>query len=770
MTKKKLLLSASALIALVLVVILLLTTMTAKKTQEITGDWKGTLSVQGMELEIIFHISKTDGIYSAALDVPLQGASGIEVETVEFKSNELTLSSAQMQMSYKGKLNGETIEGNFEQAGMTLPLTLTKFENKLPGNASLPSTEEELAGLMAFDKSDFKYKVEDYFARPKSSSFQLSPNGKYMSYMEKEDGTTKRHVYVKDVKTQKTARIIEEKDELIRGYGWVNDERLIYVIDKGGNENYHIYAVNLDGTDNIDLTPFEDVRAGINNMLKEQKDFIIIEMNKNNKQVFEPYKLNVVTGELVQLFENSDVENPIQGYDFDRNGELRAYTKMVNGVEMELYYKDLSTGEFKLVKRMNWDDFFSIAAFNYASENKDEAYVVTNLDSDKARIVLYDFKEGKTVKEIFSNPDYDVSNMSLSRKRNYEIDYFAYEGDKNVIIPVSAFYTDLHNRVEKEFKGKEYAVSDFDDDENTFLLVVQSDKLYGTYYQYDVKTKKFTLLYDLMPQLKETDMAEMRPITFKSRDGLTIHGYITLPKAALEGKKVPLIVNPHGGPQGIRDSWTFNPETQLFASRGYATLQVNFRISGGYGKEFLRAGFKQVGRKCMDDVEDGVKYAIEQGWVDKDKIAIYGASHGGYATLMGLIKTPDLYACGVDYVGVSNIFTFFESFPEYWKPLTEMVKEIWYDLDNPVEAEIAKEVSPVYQIDKITKPLFVVQGANDPRVNINESDQIVVKLRENGFEVPYMVKYNEGHGYGREENRMELYKCMLGFFAKNFGK
>jgi dipeptidyl aminopeptidase/acylaminoacyl peptidase len=337
-----------------------------------------------------------------------------------------------------------------------------------------------------------------------------------------------------------------------------------------------------------------------------------------------------------------------------------------------------------------------------------------------------------------------------------------------VIIPVSKFYKDLHSRMEKAFKGKESYVVDFDDDENTFLLIVQSDKLYGTYYQYNVKTKKFTLLYDLMPQLKEADMTEMRPITFKSRDGLTIHGYITLPKAALEGKKVPLIVNPHGGPQGIRDSWGFNPEAQLFASRGYATLQVNFRISGGYGKKFLRAGFKQVGRKAMDDVEDGVKYVIEQGWIDKDKIAIYGASHGGYATLMGLIKTPDLYTCGVDYVGVSNIFTFFESFPEYWKPFKEMMKEIWYDLDNPEEAEIAKEVSPVYQIDKIKKPLFVIQGANDPRVNINESDQIVTQLRAKGFSVPYMVKYNEGHGFGHEENTLHMYKCTMGFLAKSF--
>ena len=270
-----------------------------------------------------------------------------------------------------------------------------------------------------------------------------------------------------------------------------------------------------------------------------------------------------------------------------------------------------------------------------------------------------------------------------------------------------------------------------------------------------------------MPQLKEEDMAEMRPIKFTSRDGLTIHGYITLPKAALNGEKVPVIVNPHGGPQGIRDSWGFNPEAQLFASRGYATLQVNFRISGGYGREFLESGFKQIGRKAMDDVEDGLKYVVDQGWVDKDKAAIYGGSHGGYAVLRGLTKTPDLYACGVDYVGVSNLFTFMDSFPEYWKPYLEIVREIWYDETVPEEKKIMEEVSPVFQIDKVNKPLFVVQGANDPRVNINESDQIVEALRKKGQDVPYMVKYDEGHGFGKEENRIELYRAMMGFFAKH---
>ncbi|MCL1674501.1 S9 family peptidase [Elizabethkingia meningoseptica] len=640
---------------------------------------------------------------------------------------------------------------------------------KLPGDATLPSSKASLEQLVSYDKGNFKYKVEDYFMRPKASQFKISPDGQFLSYKEK-DKDTKNHVYVKDLKTGKIAKAIEEQDDLIRSYGWLSKKRLFFTKDKGGNENLHLYAVDPDGKNLKDLTPFEGVKIGSVNLIKDT-DYVVVTMNKNNKQIFEPYKINFVTGETTQLFENKDPKNPIDNFIFDKDGNLRGYTVLVNGLTTHTYYKNLQTGKFDLVKKTDWSDTFSIIDFNENSKNKDEAYVVTNLDSDKARIVLYDFKKNAVIKEVYSNPVYDVSSLSLAGKnRNYELDYINYEGEKNETIPVSKLYKAIDAQLKSEFKDKEFSVVSADDNDNKLLVVVSSDKLYGTYYEYDTKTKKTTFLYDLMPQLKPEDMAEMRPITFKSRDGVTIHGYITLPKAALEGKKVPLIVNPHGGPQGIRDSWGFNPETQLFASRGYATLQVNFRISGGYGKEFQKSGYKQIGRKAMDDVEDGVKYAIAQGWIDKDKIAIYGGSHGGYATLMGLIKTPDLYSCGVDYVGVSNIFTFFDSFPEYWKPYKEMVKQIWYDLDNPEEAKIAKEVSPVFQIDKIKKPLFVVQGANDPRVNINESDQIVKALRAKGFDVPYMVKYDEGHGFGKEPNKLELYKSMLGFFAKNFNK
>lgn len=733
---------------------------------QIAGSWKGTLDVQSMQLELIFHIDEKDGQYSATLDLPAQGQVGIPLDKVKFENPAITLGLSQAGLQYDGVLEGNTIKGNFKQSGMEFPLELTKTVIEKPGDLSLPSSDAEIQALIDYDKGNYKYSVKDYFQKPNSSSFQLSPNGKYLSYKEK-DANNKSHVYVKEVATGKVTRAIEEKEELIRGYGWVNDDRLLYVMDKGGDENYHVYATNLDGSNTIDLTPYEGVQASILNSLKEQKDYIIVSMNKENKQVHEPYKINVNTGAAEKLFNNNDPANPIMGYDFDKDGNLKAYLKMKDGIISQLYYKTAGADKYEIVMQSNWDESFNILAFNYASSNPDDAYVLTNLDSDKARIVLYDFKKRAIIKEVYANDEYDASIIGISRKRNWEIDYLGYEGEKVNIVPVSKTFKKIHENLTKQFKGYEFTIAAKTDDESKFLIVVQSDRLYGRYYIYDTKSGKATLLYDLMPQLKEEDMAIMKPITFKSRDGLTIHGYITLPKEALAGKKVPMIVNPHGGPQGIRDSWGFNPETQLFASRGYATLQINFRISGGYGKSFLRAGFKQIGRKAMDDVEDGVKYAIEQGWADPNKIAIYGASHGGYATLMGLIKTPELYKCGVDYVGVSNIETFFASFPEYWKPYTEMVKQIWYDLDKPEEAAIAKSVSPVYHLDKITKPLFVVQGANDPRVKIGESDQIVKALRAKGYEVPYLVKYDEGHGFHKEENSIQFYQAMMGFLKKN---
>jgi dipeptidyl aminopeptidase/acylaminoacyl peptidase len=267
------------------------------------------------------------------------------------------------------------------------------------------------------------------------------------------------------------------------------------------------------------------------------------------------------------------------------------------------------------------------------------------------------------------------------------------------------------------------------------------------------------------PWIKESEMAEMRPISYQSRDGLTIHGYITLPKNVAP-KNLPAVILPHGGPWS-RNSWGYSAEVQFLANRGYAVLQMNFRGSTGYGRKFWEASFKQWGRAMQDDVTDGVRWLIKQGIADPRRIGIYGASFGGYVALVGLSSTPDLYACAVDYAGVSNLFTLLKSIPAYWKPYLDMYYEM---VGHPERDEaLLREVSPVFHADRIKAPLLIAQGANDPRVNRNESDQMVAALKARGINVIYIVKDNEGHGFSNEENRFSFYRAMEEFLAKHLG-
>lgn len=734
------------------------------QAQELNGSYSGNLEVQGMQMELIFNISPSDNGYSATLDVPMQGASGIALNSVILQDNKVTIASAKMQLTYTGTVSGETIEGTYEQMGQKYPLTLKKTIKTKPGNTALPSSDEELAKLAAKDKGNFKYSVADYFKTPDVFSFSLSPDGKYLSYMKRRE-TGERDVYLKETATQKERLLIKQGEDLIRGFFWANENRILYLQDKGGNENYHLFGIDVDGSNKKELTPYEDVKVGVLEMLKDDDDHIIVQMNKENPQQEEPYLLNINSGEVTKLYTVNAGDPPVAGYSFDQKGNLRAIARMVDGVNIEYLYK--IDGEFKPMIVVEFGDSFDIDAFNPQSANPDDAYVVSNLGTDKTEIQLYDLKKNEKIKTLFKNDAFDISGISLSRKRNYEIDFYYYQGEKTELVPVSETYKKIYARLKKEFGEKQFFTQGKTDDESKYLVVITSDKIVGEYYLYDVEKDTVTLLYKLLPNLKAEDMATMKPISFTSRDGLTLHGYITLPSGYKEGEKLPLIVNPHGGPQGIRDNWGFNSEAQLFASRGYATLQVNFRISGGYGKEFLKAGFGEIGRKAMDDVEDGLAYVIKQGWVDKDKVAIYGGSHGGYAVLRGMTKTPDLYACGVDYVGVSNLHTFMETIPPYWEKYKALLYKIWYDPTVPEQKAIMDEISPALHVDKIKKPLFVVQGANDPRVNIDEADQIVESLRKRGVEVPYMVKYDEGHGFGKEENKLDFYKAMMGFYAEH---
>lgn len=592
--------------------------------------------------------------------------------------------------------------------------------------------------------------VEDFMKNPGNFGYELSPDGNYITFSSAWENRS--NVFVKKMNDDsEPVRVSNSKDRDVAGFFW-KDNNLLYVKDKGGDENFHIYSTTFNGSEEKDLTPYPNVTVGILSDLQGVKDEILIMMNKEDATVFDVYKLNVKTGETTHVAKNP---GNIASWLADRNGNVRIAVAS-DGVEGTILYRDSEKDEFKPFIEMEAGDEVMPLAF---SKDNQYIYATSNKGRDKVEVVKYDLKGNEEV--IMSNDQVDVSGVLYSAEHD-KLLYGAYITDK----PHYQFFDENFEKLFRKIQSKlnvhesELGINDYNKEMTKFIVSVSSDTVYGKYYYYDSTTDELTELATLSPWLNPNELAEMHPISYKSRDGLTINGYLTLPKNK-EAKDLPLIVNPHGGPWA-RDMWGFNPEVQLLANRGYAVLQVNFRSSTGYGKEFLQAGNKQWGLKIQDDITDGVQWAIDQGIADPDRIGIYGASFGGYATLAGITYTPDLYAAAVDYVGVSNIFTLLNTIPPYWETMRNMFYE---RVGHPEkDKELLTAVSPVFHADKIKTPLFVAQGANDPRVNKAESDQIVEALRARGVDVEYMLKDNEGHGFANEENRIEFYNAMVKFF------
>ena len=599
--------------------------------------------------------------------------------------------------------------------------------------------------------------LEDFFKNPEKSSFQLSPNGKYISYMKPwEEGNRMMNVYVREINSEEETRITGASERSLYGYFWINDNRIAYVQDKGGDENIHIYAVDIDGENNIDLTPFDNIQARITDDLEDDPDFMLVALNQRNPQIHDVYRLNVNSGDIEMIAENP---GNISGWVTDNDGKLRLATTS-DGVNTSILYRANEADEFKSILTTNFKE--TVAPLYFTFDNK-ELYVASNRGRDKAAIFKFNLDTAKEGEMIFENNEVDVYGLMRSKKRK-KITGVSYTTDKRQMHFFDDWRESIQTTLESKLKGVEVAISGFSKDETKAIVVTYSDKSRGTYYYYDITADKLVKLAELSPWLDENDMAEMQSISYKSRDGLTINGYLTLPTNYKKGDKLPIVVNPHGGPWA-RDNWGFDPQVQFLANRGYGVLQMNFRGSVGYGREFWEISFKQWGKTMQDDISDGVLWLIDEGIADPDRIAIYGASYGGYATLAGLTFTPELYACGVDYVGVSNIFTLLETLPPYW----ELGRQMMYEMigDPETEKDLLESASPLFHVDKIQAPLFVAQGANDPRVKQAEADQIVDALKSRGIDVPYMLKEDEGHGFYNEDNQFDFYREMEAFLSKH---
>jgi dipeptidyl aminopeptidase/acylaminoacyl peptidase len=591
--------------------------------------------------------------------------------------------------------------------------------------------------------------LRNFFRNPERTAYQISPGGKSIAFLRPYEN--RLNIWVQSVEGGEARRITAITERDITSYFWKSDEHILFSQDSGGDENFHIFSADPDGEHVRDLTPLAGVQARLVDDLHDHPNEIIVALNQRNREIFDAYRLNVETGELGRIAENP---GNIDHWVTDHEGNIRAATT-TDGVNTSLLYRDSHEQAWKTVLTTTFRESFSPQFFTFDNRR---LYGVSNLGRDKLAVIELDLQAGREVQVLAENSHVDISTLSYSRKRKV-LTLASFTDWKIERIFFDQIIEALYQDLERRLPGYEVVIVSANDDETVFVVRTFSDRSLGSFYLYDSGSRELTKLADRAPWLPEDQLAAMKPIEYQARDGLTIHGYLTLPEGR-EPKNLPVIINPHGGPWH-RDTWTFIPEIQFLANRGFAVMQMNFRGSTGYGRKFWEAGFKEWGGKMQDDITDGVHWLIQQGIADQDRVAIYGASYGGYAVLEGLVKTPDLYAAGVDYVGVSNLFTFFKTIPAYWAPYLEMMYEM---VGHPEKnKDWFQEHSPALNAEKIRKPLLVAQGAKDPRVNINESNQIVEALKRRGVEVVYMVKENEGHGFQNEENRFDFYEAMEKF-------
>ncbi len=595
--------------------------------------------------------------------------------------------------------------------------------------------------------------LRDFFRNPETAAYQISPNGQSIAFLRPYEN--RLNIWVQRVEGGAARRITGVTERDITHYFWKTDRYILFFQDSGGDENYHVFSADPGGENVRDLTPFPDVQVRLVDDLHEHPSEIIVALNQRNKEIFDAYRLSVETGDITCIAENPGT---IEHWVTDHDGNIRVATT-TDGVNASLLYRRSVEQPWRTLLTTSFRESFNPQFFTFDNRR---LYGVSNLGRDKLAAIELDLDTGQEVQVLAKNSQVDISALSYSRKRKvltlavfttWKTERFFFDQE------IEALYQELEWRL----PGYEIAITSTNDDETVFVVRTFNDRSLGTFYLYDAPSRELTKLADRAPWLPEDQLSEMNPIEYRTRDGLTIHGYLTLPRGR-EPKSLPVVVNPHGGPWH-RDSWTFIPEVQFLANRGFAVLQMNFRGSTGYGRKFWEAGFKEWGGKMQDDITDGVDWLIQQSVADSTRVAIYGASYGGYAVLEGLVKTPDLYAAGVDYVGVSNLFTFLKTIPPYWTPYLEMMYEM---VGNPEkDKEWLQQHSPALNAEKIRKPLLVAQGAKDPRVNINESNQIVDALKKRGVEVEYMVKENEGHGFQNEENRFDFYEAMERFLNKH---
>ncbi len=609
---------------------------------------------------------------------------------------------------------------------------------------------------------------EIFFDDPQIAGGQLSPDGAYISFLSPYEGTRNIWVKTRYADFDDALPVTAETERPVMGYFWSRDGKfLLYVMDKGGDENFNIYAVDpQEATEGVipearNITDMEGVRAQLYHASREDHDLMFVGLNNRDQAWHDLYSLRISTGELNKIRENT---NRYTSWIFDHEDNLRLASRSTQDGTSELWRMD-PDGETLLY---SWSVLETAYPSAFKADNT-HFYLVSNAEegSNFTQLYLMNIETGE-MEFVERDPENkaDFGGLSVSDK-TLEVLFTSYTDERTRRYFKNETFEQHFQSVKDELGDVEVSFFSPTRDEQYYLVNAWSDTDPGTVYLYDKESGDLTFQYQPRPELPTEHLAPMTSIRYPSSDGLEIQAYLTLPRGMGESN-LPLVVVPHGGPWA-RDYWRFNGYVQFLANRGYAVLQPNFRGSTGFGKDFLNAGNQQWGELMQDDITWGVKYLIEQGIADPERIGIFGISYGGYATLAGLAFTPDLYAAGVSFVGPSNLITLLNSIPPYWEAMRITLHSRMADPATEEGREWLKMASPLNAADNIVAPLMVVQGQNDPRVLKAESDQIVVALRDRGFPVEYINAPDEGHGFARPVNNMAFVATMEKFLTEHLG-
>mgnify|MGYP006282789283 CR=1 FL=1 len=594
---------------------------------------------------------------------------------------------------------------------------------------------------------------------PRVADLQISPDGEYLSWLAPSEHDV-LNVWIAPRESPEDARQITTDDYRgIRMYLWSYDgSHLLYVQDKGGDENFHLYSVHRAGGQETDLTPFEGVRVGSLTTHPDHPDTVLVGLNKRDPSLFDLHRLSLSTGTLELAAENP---GDVADWKVDRDLRVRLHSgQEPNTGDTIIRYRSTEQDEWSEILRAPINENLSTAGF---AEDGRNILVMTSVGSDTEQLVLFDPERGEAVETIFGHERADIGSLQRDKSTG-RLEAVAVEYER-----VEWFFFD--KAMEQHFAqlraklSGDVHIASRDLSHRYWIVSETRDSKPAQYHIYDTDTHEVRFLFSRQPALAEYECSPMKPVHITARDGLDLISYLTLPVGEQSGP-LPMVLYVHGGPWA-RDSWGFDPMAQLLANRGYAVLQVNFRASVGFGKAFLNAGDRQWGKKMQDDLSDAVQWAVDEGIADPQRVAIMGGSYGGYATLAGLTFTPDLYACGVDIVGPSQLKTLLQTIPPYWKVMKQQLIVRMGDVEN--DEDFNRERSPLFHADRIRVPLLIGQGQNDPRVKVTESDQIVEAMRQKDLPVTYVVFPDEGHGFARPENRLDFYGRVEEFLAEHLG-